>query len=160
MAVPDVDFKQVLSSWATGVTVVTTSHAGQVYGLTVSSFSSLSISPQLVLVCIMKSNNLEQMVRESQGFGISVLAEGQDAISNQFAVSGRDPVESYEATTIAATGSPLFDGALAHIDCTLHEVIDGGDHVILLGEPVYTHYDGSLKPLMFYQRAYRSLVLD
>jgi flavin reductase (DIM6/NTAB) family NADH-FMN oxidoreductase RutF len=160
MAVSDAEFKQALSSWATGVTIVTTRHQGKVYGLTVSSFSTLSIDPQLVLVCIQNSNHLEHMARASQVIGISVLSLGQEDISSHFAISGRDPVDSYDGTVTAITGSPLFEDSITQIDCELRQVIDGGDHAILLAEPVFTHYDGERRPLMYYGRGYRSLLLD
>ncbi|MCY3602939.1 MAG: flavin reductase, partial [Chloroflexi bacterium] len=82
-------FKDALASWASGVTVLTTEHEGQVYGITASSFSTLSMDPLLVLVCIQNGNHLERMVPASGKFAVSVLATGQDDVSNHFAVSGR-----------------------------------------------------------------------
>ena len=93
---PPVDaetFKDALASWATGVTVLTTEHEGQVYGITASSFSTLSMEPLLVLVCIQNGNHLERMVPASQKFAVSVLARDQEAVSNHFAASGRRGVE-------------------------------------------------------------------
>ncbi len=156
------DFKGAMGSWAAGVTVVTTELNGKVYGLTVSSFSSLSVEPVLVLACIMNSNNLAEMVKDSQKFGISILAEGQDDISNFFSKSGREPVESYTdfPTETWATGSPLVSGAIAHVDCEVHELLPGGDHTILVGKVVAARYEPEKMPLIYFRRGYRPLNMD
>lgn len=155
---PD-DFKGALGSWAAGVTIVTTKDSGQVYGLTVSSFASLSVDPLLILVCIQNSNRLAEMAQSSQHFGVSILAQGQDEISTFFAKSGRDPVPSYDHIETAEwhTGSPLISGAIAQLDCKLHEAVPGGDHTILIGKVVGATSDPSKEPLIYYRRGYRKL---
>ncbi len=162
MAVSADDFKGALGSWAAGVTVVTTKHDGVVYGITVSSFSSLSIDPLLVLVCLADSNRLPRMIADSGRFGVSILAAGQDAISAWFAKSGRDPVDRFEdfATVTMETGSPLIADAIAHIDCEVDRLVPGGDHTIAIGRVLGAAYDPALKPLIYYRRGYRDLVLD
>lgn len=156
------DFKGALGSWAAGVTVVTTRHDRLVYGLTVSSFSSLSLEPRLITVCLANSNKIVQMVGESQMFAVSILSEGQAEIANWFSRSGREPVEAFdEFTTIEwHTGSPIIAGAVAHLDCELESLVPGGDHTIALGRVVGASFDPSLKPLMYYRRGYRKLILD
>jgi flavin reductase (DIM6/NTAB) family NADH-FMN oxidoreductase RutF len=158
---PD-DFKAALGSWAAGVTVVTTRQKDMVYGITVSSFSSLSIDPLLVLVCLADSNRLPNMIRESRKFAVSILAEGQDAVSQWFAKSGREPVKHFEdfGTIEMHTGSPIISGSIAHLDCELDRLIPGGDHTIAIGRVVGAAADASKKPLIYYRRGYRPLVLD
>jgi flavin reductase (DIM6/NTAB) family NADH-FMN oxidoreductase RutF len=155
---PD-DFKGALGSWAAGVTVVTTRDADQVYGLTVSSFSSLSIDPLLVLVCIQNSNVLADMAQRAGKFGVSILAQGQEDISTYFAKSGREPVASYSefAMEERKTGSPLVAGAIAQLDCELHQALPGGDHSILVGRVVDVVFDPDKEPLIYYRRGYRKL---
>ena len=162
MAVSADEFKGALGSWAAGVTVVTTKHDRMVYGITVSSFSSLSIDPFLVLVCLADSNRLPRMIDDSGRFGVSILAAGQDAISAWFAKSGRDPVERFEdfATVTMETGSPLIADAIAHLDCEVDRLVPGGDHTIAIGRVVGAAYNSALKPLIYYRRGYRDLVLD
>lgn len=162
---PDVhpdDFKGALGSWAAGVTVVTTRHDGLVYGITVSSFSSLSVDPLLVLVCIRNENRLASMVQESGNFAVSILAEGQDAVSSWFSVSGREPIPTFEdfGTFEWRTGSPIVTGAIAHLDCELEAVLPGGDHVIAVGRVVGAAYDPDKRPLLYFRRGYRKLILD
>jgi len=158
---PD-DFKGALGSWASGVTVVTTRHEGMVYGITVSSFSSLSLDPTLVLVCLQNSNKLAQMVQASRKFAISILADGQRDVAAWFSKSGRDAVPSFEefGTIEWHTGSPIIAGSVAHLDCELHEAIVGGDHTIAVGSVVGAAFAPSLKPLVYFRRDYRPLVMD
>lgn len=162
MSVTPESFKAALGSWAAGVTVVTTRHEGLVYGITVSSFSSLSMDPLLILVCLADSNRLPRMIEQSGHFAVSILAEGQETISGFFAVSGREPVEAYtEFETLDwVTGSPLIGGALAHLDCEVDRLVPGGDHTIAIGRVVGADSHPGKKPLIYYRRGYRSLVLD
>jgi flavin reductase (DIM6/NTAB) family NADH-FMN oxidoreductase RutF len=158
---PD-DFKGAMGSWAAGVTIVTTKLGGHVYGITASSFSSLSVDPLLVLVCIANSNKLASMVQETKSFAISILAEGQEDVSGYFAKSGREPVEAFPGITTRDwhTGNPIIEGAIAHLDCELHEIVPGGDHVIAVGRVVGAAYDPEQKPLLYFRRGYRSLNMD
>lgn len=155
---PD-DFKAALGSWAAGVTVVTTRQDRLVYGITASSFTSLSLDPPLVLVCIANSNKLAMMVQETQHFAVSILASDQKAVSDYFAKSGRDPVEHFEdfGTIELHTGSPIIDGALAHLDCELDLAIAGGDHTIAVGRVLGASSNADKQPLLYYRRAYREI---
>jgi flavin reductase (DIM6/NTAB) family NADH-FMN oxidoreductase RutF len=161
LVIPE-DFKGALGSWAAGVTVVTTRHDGHVYGLTVSSFSSLSVDPLLVLVCIMNTNRLMEMLRHSQKFAVSILAEGQDEISGYFSKSGREPVKRFEdfGTIEWKTGSPIIEGAIAHLDCEVERLEAGGDHTIAIGRVVGAAFDPTKLPLMYFRRGYRKLLMD
>lgn len=156
---PD-DFKGALGSWAAGVTVVSTKLDGQVYGITVSSFSSLSIDPLLVLVSIQNSNALAAMIPKSRVFAVSILADDQEAISNAFAKSGREPGASLGAdlpTLDWHTGSPIVAGAIAHLDCQLETAVPGGDHTIIIGRVIGASFDANKEPLIYFRRRYRAL---
>lgn len=157
------DFKGAMGSWASGVTVVTTRLDGDVYGITVSSFSSLSMDPRLILVSLQDSNHLPHMIKKSKHFGVSILALGQDEISGYFSTSGRSPAPSFGddiPVQVMETGSPLIAGALAHIDCELEEALPGGDHTIAIGRVVGASFDPDKLPLMYFRRAYRTLNMD
>ena len=106
--------------------------------------------------------NVGRIVGESQTFAVSILSEGQAEIATWFSRSGREPVEAFdEFTTIEwHTGSPIIAGAVAHLDCELESLVPGGDHTIALGRVVGASFDPSLKPLMYYRRGYRKLILD
>jgi flavin reductase (DIM6/NTAB) family NADH-FMN oxidoreductase RutF len=158
---PD-DFKGAMGSWAAGVTVVTTKHGDLVYGITVSSFTSLSIEPLLVEVALQNRNRLVDMIRQSGRFAVSILAEGQQDISGYFASGGREPAEAFPkiTTTEWHTGSPIIAGALAHVDCELHEMLPGGDHTIVVGRVLGAAYNPDLNPLLYFRREYRTLRME
>jgi flavin reductase (DIM6/NTAB) family NADH-FMN oxidoreductase RutF len=156
----DEGFKAALGSWASGVSVVTTNDHGMLYGLTVSSFSSLSLDPPLVLVCLHNENRLAQMIGQGGAFAVSVLAAGQEPASRYFARPGRVPTVDF--TEIEGdwtqSGQPVIKGAIAWLVCTLHAQIPEGDHTIVVGRVVecYARTDG--EPLVYWRRAYRAIV--
>ena len=158
---PD-DFKGALGSWAAGVTVVTTRHDDLVYGITVSSFSSLSLDPLLVLVCLQNSNRLPGMILASGRFAVSILADDQRTVSEWFSRSGREPIPAFEefGTIEMETGSPIIAGAIAHLDCELEQAVPGGDHTIAIGRVVGAASDATRKPLIYFRRGYRALQMD
>lgn len=157
---PD-DFKAALGSWAAGVTVVTTRLGDLVYGITVSSFSSLSMDPLLVLVCLADSNRLPRMIEQSGHFAVSILAAGQDEVSATFAKSGREAGKELGAQSLVMrTGSPVIAGSIAALDCELDRSVPGGDHTIMIGRVVAASADSSKLPLIYYRRGYRDLVMD
>lgn len=126
-------FRQIMGNWATGVTVVSTpGKDGKPYGLTVSSFTSVSMSPMLILVCLDNRISGLQAFRDSGKFGVSVLAEDQAELSTLFAK--KDTVRPPELYFNGSTGVPLIRGALVTIECSNYAIYDGGDHQILVGE--------------------------
>lgn len=155
---PD-DFKGALGSWAAGVTIVTTKHDAGFYGITVSSFSSLSVDPLLILVCVMNSNHMARLIPESGRFAVSILADDQAEVSSYFAVSGRDPGPHFDGIEFVEwhTGAPIIAGALAHLDCELQAAIPGGDHTIMIGRVVGAASNPDAKPLLYYRRGYRTV---
>jgi flavin reductase (NADH) len=153
-------FKAALGTWPAGVTIVTTRQDGFVYGLTVSSFSSLSVDPLLVMVCINNANHFVPMAEHSRCFAISILAQGQEELSNHFASSGRDPLPSYDewGTAKMVTGCPVFSGAAAQLDCEVEDMYPGGDHTIVVGRVVGCIYAADKEPLVYFRRKYRAAV--
>ena len=153
------DFKAALSSWASGVTVVTTKSQDLVYGLTVSAFASLSLDPQLIMVSINDKSQFLGMVKESNQFAVSILAREQEPISNFFAKSGREPARDFGEIGIKESnkGLPIIEGSVAHLACTVHAWLDQGDHMILVGAVDEAGSDESKKPLLYYRRGYRSI---
>jgi flavin reductase (DIM6/NTAB) family NADH-FMN oxidoreductase RutF len=158
---PD-DFRGALASWAGGVAVVATRHDGLVYGITVTSFTSLSFDPLLILVCLDNTNRLARMIQDSGKFAVSILADDQAAVARWFAVSGREPIPAFAefGTIEMSTGSPIIAGAVAHLDCELEREVPAGDHSIVVGRVVGAASDPLRRPLLYFRRAYRTLKLD
>lgn len=126
--------REVMGAYPTGVTVVTGSdEAGLPFGLTVNSFTSVSLEPPLVLVCIGHSSTSHDRLVEAPTFGINVLAADQAGTAERFA---REPSEGRFddfAWAQGTRGSPLLEGAVAWLECTRHQVVPAGDHSILVG---------------------------
>lgn len=143
-----------MSRFASGVTVVTTLDAtGVPTGFTASAFSSLSLHPPLVLVCLDRRAECFEAFRTAPKLAISILARGQDAAATLFATRGADKFGAVQTTPGEASGMPLIDGALAQVECRTYARFDGGDHVILVGEVLRTKVTAA-EPLLHYNRAF------
>lgn len=151
------DFRAVLGRYATGVTVVTTrAPDGEPIGLTVNSFTSVSLDPPLVLFCLDRSAGSLPAFEAAAGFAVNILGAGQEAVSNRFA----DPLAArFTNGGIAdwSTGAPVLSDALAALDCALHARHDGGDHVILVGRVLQLAVLTDGEPLVYWRGAYRTL---
>ena len=155
MPIDDARFRQAMGHFASGVTVVTTASAGELYGMTVSSFASLSLNPPLVLICIDKSVPSHDMIRDSGRFVVNILEERQEHLSRRFAATANDKFKGV-AWHSGQLGLPVLDNTLAAIECRLRDALDGGDHTIFVGEVVDAEVrEGA--PLLYYRRGYREL---
>ncbi|MEV5595089.1 flavin reductase family protein [Streptomyces sp. NPDC052496] len=135
------------------VTVVTTADGtGRRWGFTANSFTSVSLDPPLVLVCLAKTASTHQAFTSAGRFLVNVLAHDQEAVARRFARSGAD---RFAAGNMAPCelGLPGSPGACARIACTAHSVVDAGDHSVLLGRVVDTYADDRA-PLVYHNRAF------
>ncbi len=148
-------FKKTMSQFASGVTVVTANHEGILYGITVSAFSSLSLDPPLVLICIGKKVKSHDGIAQAGHFAVNILGEGQEEISNHFASRVEDKFEGIE-TTSGSLGDPLIAGSAATMECRMHAQLDGGDHTIFVGEVVESAVTEDW-PLLYFRGGYRQL---
>lgn len=142
--------RDAFGAFLTGVTVVTTvDDAGSPIGFTANSFTSVSLEPPLLLVCLAKTSRNYATLTRAKGFGINVLSEGQKEVSNTFARPVEDRFAAVQWRT-GPLGSPVFADVAAWFDCAMHEVVDAGDHVILLGR--VEGFDNSGKTGLGYAR--------
>jgi flavin reductase (DIM6/NTAB) family NADH-FMN oxidoreductase RutF len=145
-------FRQVMSRFASGVTVVTSACEGQFAGLTVSSFTSLSLNPTLVLICIADYATSKGIIAESGQFGVNILAEHQEDVSRRFATPEAEkfiPGCYY----MSERGLPLISGALAVLECKVVNAYSGGDHTIFIGEVMDAQVNKG-RPLLYYRSGY------
>jgi flavin reductase (DIM6/NTAB) family NADH-FMN oxidoreductase RutF len=152
-------FRHAAGRFASGVTVVTTRAAEGAYGVTVSSFASLSLNPLLVTVSINRSSPLLDYVRSAEAFAVSVLASDQQQVAAYFAAPGRRPEPAGFATVPTRseeTGAPIIDGCLSWFDCTVEDLLPGGDHEILVGR-VAAAGGRTGEPLVYWAGGYRAL---
>lgn len=152
------DFRQALGAFATGVTVITTRGEDHLFGMTANAFSSLSLDPPLVLVCVISGTTGAQVIEQNGMFAVNILGAHQEPISRYFA--SRDRPRGLEAFdeiphSTAATGCPVIDGAAGFLDCRLHAAHEAGDHVIFVGEVVALAHEPDVEPLVYHGGRYR-----
>jgi flavin reductase (DIM6/NTAB) family NADH-FMN oxidoreductase RutF len=145
----------VLGHFASGVTVVTTCVDQFNYGITVSSFCSVSLVPPLVLICIDHTVTSHPPLERSGIFAVNVLAEEYERLSRHFATRDIDKFEGV-AYHPGQTGAPLLDDALATLECRIVQQVAAGDHTIFVGE-VITGATRPGKPLIYYRSGYHQI---
>lgn len=154
------DFREALGHFVTGVTVVTAERSpGQVHGMTANSFTSVSLQPPLVLVCVDHRARLLALLKEKRRFGVSVLKEGQEAWSEYYA-KGTLNAEAEERMGVRyrwiRQGVPVVDGTLAQLACTTVASYLSGDHTIFVAEVDAAEAHNG-EPLLFFRGAYRQV---
>jgi flavin reductase len=154
-------FRKAMGSFPTGVTVVTVASGdGTIHGLTVNSFSSVSLDPMLVLVCLNETSRAIGLIERAGAFVVNVLSAGQQDISSWFANRHRPAGPAmFDSVPLepGATGCPVLAGAAASFDCRLRQSYRAGDHLIVLGEVVALVHRPQLEPLIFHAGTYKWL---
>lgn len=157
---PGDELREVMRFWASGVAIVGAEHEGVRHGMTVSSFTSLSLEPPLVMISLQKSTRTHDLVIGSEAFAVTVLDQTQLAVSNRFAgmeTEDEDRFVGIETYTLE-TGSPLLHHGLAFLDCRLVAQHDAGTHTVMIGEVVAAQFsDDQNSPLVYFNRDYRKL---
>lgn len=142
--------RNAFGTFMTGVTVVTANDKnGKPIGFTANSFSSVSLDPPLVLICLANSSSNYETLVHADGFAVNILSETQTDISNTFARPSEDRFAQIDWHK-GPQGSPIIEGTCAWFDCTMHKTVDAGDHVILIG--AVQSFDSSISPGLGYAR--------
>jgi len=148
-------FRHALGHFASGVTVVTTVYGGKPFGVTVSSFASLSLRPPLVLICLDHKLRTHDALIGSGIFAVNILERGQEHLSRQFATRDDDKFIGVDWQP-GQLGVPVLSGVLAAIECRLHQTLPGGDHTIFVGEVASCDiFEGA--PLLYFRRGYHAI---
>lgn len=157
------DLRKAMRRWATGVTIVTAAHAGERHGMTVNSFTSISLDPPLIFVSLERSARTRQLALDSGLFAVNILTESQQELSNRFAGRIPDVEDRFAGLEMADSpgGAPLVPGALAWLDCRVSGVFEISSHTIVVGAVTGVWSQppgpGSPRPLLYYERAYFTL---
>ena len=152
--------RDALSCFATGVTVVTcVDVAGAPAGLTVNSFTSVSLDPPLLLVCLAKPAASSAALVAASHFAVNVLQTGQQPASIRFSTRDQDRFGTTPWSTGEA-GAPILKDSMGVFECERYAVHDGGDHHILIGQVVKATFDAQLDPLLYFRGSYRRLHFD
>jgi flavin reductase (DIM6/NTAB) family NADH-FMN oxidoreductase RutF len=154
------DFRKAMGAFATGVTIITVDLDGEVHGMTANAFTSVSLDPTLVLVCVDHSTRTHAHLHTKKRFGINVLGEDQRAVSEYYARPERthEHAEAEAGARFDRTshGTPILHGALAYFECRLQSVQEAGDHSIFIAE-VEDVVVGEGNPLLFLRGKYRNV---
>lgn len=145
-------FKHVLSRWASGVTVVTALHEGTPIGVTASAFSSVSVEPPLILICLAQKLFTHQVIDVGGVFAVNILSADQADLGQRFADPRVTDRFAGVATQRAVTGCPILTGAAGWLDCRVRHRYEGGDHTIFVGEVLAAAANDVAAPLLYYHR--------
>jgi flavin reductase (DIM6/NTAB) family NADH-FMN oxidoreductase RutF len=159
LALPSLEprlLRRVCSRFASGVTIISViDSAGVPHGMTASSFTSVSLDPPLILVCVRSGSKFLEACNSSDHFAVSILDETQRSLSERFAGAGYDRFDGVTWTP-GTTGVPLFPGVLATMECARFRAISAGDHDILIGKVLHANWKEG-EPLIHFGSQYRAL---
>ena len=146
------NFKKTLSAFATGITIVATKYNSILYGKTINSFSSLSLSPPLVLFSLDNKSSKLNIFKNSETITINILSKKQRLISNNFATKNPDWKDiEYE---LLQNGNPIIKNCVSNLDCKIIDKIKKGDHLIFICQVSQVLNNDKLKPLIYYNSKY------
>ncbi len=155
MAVDQAEFRLAMGHFAAGVTVVTSKHEGANAGITVTAFTSLSLEPPLVLVCIDKRARMHERLPVGGSMAVNMLTQDQELVSREFASSKGDPFQQFGHRE-GASGAPILQDAMCAVECKIVQHLEGGDHTIIVGQVEATHVREG-KPLLYFRGGYAQL---
>lgn len=159
MSIDQTQLRKVMRRWTSGVSVVSTHYQGKDHGMTVSSFTSVSLNPPLVTISLMKDSRTLEMIVRSNSFGITILSRDQVEISKIFAGQIEDTEDRFANidTIRLVTGSPMVKGGLAFFDCEVSQVNDFATNSLIIGEVIAAELGEQNRPLLYFDQQYHQL---
>ncbi len=161
MSIDSHHFREALGSLPAGVSIVTAHHKGDAIGITVSSFTSLSLTPPLILFCLDWKSKSRSAFGVRKKFGVTILSDDQKHLAQHFAAAGKkswDNVPHTETKHGSKNSVRLLNGAVASLSCTVTKNIKAGDHVIIIGKvEAISAIDKQARPLLYWRRHYHEL---
>ena len=151
--------RHAMRAWTTGVTVVTAVHAGQHYGMTVNSFTSISLEPPLVSLALKNLTHTYDLVEKSGEFSVTILASTQKELSDRFAGKHPEIKDRFEgvATETLAINAPLIKGGIAYFNCRVLNAVPVGENTLFIAEVIAAQGEGTGAPLVYHNRVYWKL---
>ena len=159
MTIDSEQLRRALRAWTTGVAVITAAHDGQKYGMTVNSFSSVSLEPPLISVTLKQLTHTHELVVKSGEFAITILSSDQKELSDRFAGKLSDINDRFDGipTETLSMDAPLLRGGLAYFNCRVVKSIAIGENTFFLAEVVAARGEGEGEPLVYHNRVYWDL---
>jgi flavin reductase (DIM6/NTAB) family NADH-FMN oxidoreductase RutF len=151
--------RAAMRQWATGVSLVTVGNSDRAHGMTVNSFTSVSLDPALILVSMERSTRTHQMALNEGRFAVAILSADQKEISDVFAGRKADTEDRFAGMTTALTpsGIPVPLGTLAALDCSIEMTIDAGTHTIFIARVEHADVSAGDAPLLYFNRNYHKI---
>lgn len=151
--------RAAMRGWSAGVTVVTAAFDGQFHGMTVNSFTSISLDPAVITISLQGSTRTHEMILKSRAFGLTILSNEQAHVSDLFAGRRPDVADRFAElkTQILVTGSPLIVGGLSWLDCRVLQTFDVGMNTLFISEVVAAREGQAGDPLIYHNRRYWNL---
>ena len=148
-----------MGHFASGVTIMTTTAAGRMHGMTVSAFASQSLDPLLILVSVERSTEMHKLVMASRAFAINILGDQAEGTARFFADNARLQAPEFVegAYHIGVSGAPLLNEAVAYLEATLESTLEAGDHSVIVGRVTALDVRSEAQPLLYYRSGYRRL---
>ena len=162
MAIDPETLRAVMRHWTTGVTILTARDGMHVHGMTVNSFTSVSLEPPLVLVSLERNTRTHALVERSRAFAVSILGAHQSALSDHFAGRSTETTDRLAglSTHTALTGAPILRDNIGYLDCRVVAAHPAGTHSLFIAEVVAAQsISDDAVPLVYFNRDYRSLAL-
>ncbi len=153
------ELRSAMRAWTSGVTIVTAVHEGEQHGMTVSSFTSISLDPPLIVISLQTASRTHDVVAKAGAFGVTILAANQQQLSERFAdrqSSMSERLDGVETETLV-TGAPLIKGGLAFLDCRVIQSIPCGMNTLFIAQVVAVRGDDHDAPLVYHDRTYHRL---
>lgn len=159
MPVDPLEFRLAMRRWASGVTVVTVQFRGIRHGMTVSSFSSVSLTPPAVLISLGRTSRTHDLLVQSGHFGATILSSQQQEVSERFSERSTEYEDRFAnlGTFSLVTGAPMLAGGLAFFDCRVIGSQEFGDNTLFFGEALAVQQGEGGEPLLYFDRQYRRL---
>jgi flavin reductase (DIM6/NTAB) family NADH-FMN oxidoreductase RutF len=159
MALDPEQLRAAMRAWTSGVTVVTAAYRGEQHGMTVNSFTSVSLEPPLIIISLQDTARTRDLVYHAQAFGVTILSAAQEEISERFAGRSADSEQRMAGleTETLVTGAPFLKGGLAYFDCRVRQSVDVGPNTMFIAEVVAARGNGEGSPLLYHNRKYQRL---
>jgi flavin reductase (DIM6/NTAB) family NADH-FMN oxidoreductase RutF len=159
MTLDSEQLRHAMRAWTTGVTVVTAMHAGERYGMTVNSFTSISLEPPLVSLALKNLTHTYQLVEKSCEFSVTILSSAQKELSDRFAGKHPEIKDRFEGvdTEILAINAPLIKGGIAYFNCRVLNAVPAGENTLFIAEVIAAQGEGTSEPLVYHNRVYWKL---
>jgi flavin reductase (DIM6/NTAB) family NADH-FMN oxidoreductase RutF len=160
MTLDSEQLRRAMRAWTTGVTVVTAKYKDQQYGMTVNSFTSISLEPPLVSLALRQMTHTYDLVKKSGEFGVTILAADQQELSDRFAGKHPEIIDRFEgvATETLVLDIPLLKGGIAFFNCRVVNSMEVGENTLFVAEVIAVRGEGEGDPLVYHNRVYHKIV--